>query len=47
MRLRVALAAALALLCAGAEAQVQKFPVKPVTLVVPYPPGGSNDTFAR
>lgn len=25
----------------------QKFPSKPVTIIVPYPPGGSNDTFAR
>ena len=25
----------------------QKFPMKPVTIIVPYPPGGSNDTFAR
>ena len=25
----------------------QKFPAKPVTIIVPYPPGGSNDTFAR
>ncbi len=24
-----------------------KFPAKPVTIVVPYPAGGSNDTFAR
>src|SRR5262249_49723409 len=23
------------------------FPAKPVTMIVPYPPGGSNDTFAR
>jgi len=25
----------------------QKYPNKPVTIVVPYPAGGSNDTFAR
>ena len=36
-----------ALAVAPACAQGQKFPAKPVTLIVPYPPGGSNDTFAR
>ena len=42
--------AALVLAAGVAHAQPQasgKFPEKPVTLVVPYPPGGSNDTFAR
>lgn len=24
-----------------------RFPTKPITMVVPYPPGGSNDVFAR
>jgi tripartite-type tricarboxylate transporter receptor subunit TctC len=46
MRTVVALCAALMLLAGGAEAQ-QKFPNKTVTIIVPYPPGGSNDTFAR
>jgi tripartite-type tricarboxylate transporter receptor subunit TctC len=32
----------------GATAQaVDKYPSRPITIVVPYPPGGSNDVFAR
>ncbi|MCW5255474.1 tripartite tricarboxylate transporter substrate binding protein [Verminephrobacter aporrectodeae subsp. tuberculatae] len=39
-------AAVAAALAGGAQAQ-DSFPSKPITLVVPYPPGGSNDVFAR
>jgi len=41
-----AIVAALALAAGPAMAQA-RFPGKPVTIIVPYPPGGSNDTFAR
>ena len=35
-------------LAAGsAQAADGPFPTRPITLIVPYPPGGSNDLFAR
>ena len=46
MRIVAGLIVALAVFAGPAEAQ-PKFPSKQVTIVVPYPPGGSNDTFAR
>jgi tripartite-type tricarboxylate transporter receptor subunit TctC len=34
-----------ALICAAVQAQT--FPARPITLIVPFPPGGSTDTAAR
>src|SRR6185295_2529015 len=33
--------------CAAAAAQAQTFPSRPLTLIVPFPPGGSTDSAAR
>ena len=40
-------ALALGLFLAATGAWGQPFPTKPVTIIVPYPPSGSNDVFAR
>ncbi|WP_280150407.1 tripartite tricarboxylate transporter substrate binding protein [Piscinibacter sp. XHJ-5] len=46
IRLHAALWAAVALASPPVQAQ-DEYPNKPITIVVPYPPGGSNDVFAR
>src|SRR5205823_10240550 len=35
------------LLLASAAAQAQRFPSRPITMIVPYAPGGSADVVAR
>lgn len=44
--LAIAATAALAAFSGLAQAETP-YPAKPITMVVPYPPGGSNDVFAR
>src|SRR5712692_1768335 len=47
-KLRAALAAAAALLClAGADAQAQNWPSRPVKIIAPFAAGGAADTLGR
>jgi tripartite-type tricarboxylate transporter receptor subunit TctC len=47
MRMFCALAAGLSLLLSAASVEAEDFPVHPIRLIVPFPPGGPSDIIAR
>ena len=47
LRALLALLAALAVFTAGTVSAADSYPTKPVRLIIPFPPGGSNDIVGR
>jgi tripartite-type tricarboxylate transporter receptor subunit TctC len=45
--MRLSTFCSIAVLSLAATAQAQSWPAKPIRLIVPFPPGGGNDTIAR
>ena len=46
-RLLIAIGLVLSAFCAAANVEAQTFPSRTITLIVPFPPGGSTDAVAR